>query len=136
MNFFFYGTLIDPDVRRMILGDIEPSSSMENAHLTGWRRVGVRGRSYPALVHRAGHVTHGVLARDLPASALDALVAYEGPEYEVREESVRCGATAMNAYVFVAGPECVTTPVAWSYDQWQRRCKRRFIAELRQGRLS
>ncbi|MBL8834369.1 MAG: gamma-glutamylcyclotransferase, partial [Rhodospirillales bacterium] len=46
MRFFFYGTLIDPDVRRAVLGRLAPAS-VEPATLKGWRRFSAKGVTFP-----------------------------------------------------------------------------------------
>lgn len=138
MRFFFYGTLIDPDVRTLVLGrEAEAACRAEPGSLPGWRAVRVQGKTYPAVVERRGATTGGVIADGLPAAAMARLVAYEGPEYVVRELPVECGANGERAVasVFVAGPECRITTADWRFTDWERRDKRRFVAGLRSCRL-
>lgn len=135
MRFFFYGTLIDPEVRALALGGLAEGCTVEAARLDGWRRVGVRGRTYPAVVLRPGAATDGVVAHDLPGAALPLLTAYEGPEYEIRELTVQAAAGAIAASVFVAGPSCRTGLLDWRFEDWQRRHRNRFLTRLRGGRL-
>ena len=46
MRFFFYGTLMDADIRRAVLG-VRALAPAERATLDGWRRVKKAGVSYP-----------------------------------------------------------------------------------------
>ncbi|MEX2453227.1 MAG: gamma-glutamylcyclotransferase family protein [Rhodospirillaceae bacterium] len=138
MRFFFYGTLIDPDVRTLVLGrEAAASCRVEPANLPGWRAVRVQGKTYPAVVERRGATTGGMIADGLPEAAMARLIAYEGPEYVVRDLPVEIGADGGRtvASVFVAGPECRITTAFWRFADWERRDKRRFVAALRSGRL-
>jgi len=49
-RFFFYGTLMDPSVRRAVLGRPVERSRLQRAVLPGFRRVFRRGATYPVLV--------------------------------------------------------------------------------------
>jgi hypothetical protein len=42
MRFFFYGTLMDEDIRRAVLGDRAPDA-VEPATLIGYRRMAAAG---------------------------------------------------------------------------------------------
>jgi hypothetical protein len=75
VRFFFYGTLIDPDVRRLVLGTRAPMS-VEPATLAGWRRVCLPKVTYPAVLRAAREVVDGVLVRGLDAEARRRLVDY------------------------------------------------------------
>jgi hypothetical protein len=61
LRFFFYGTLIDADVRRLVLGRLAPDE-VEPATLSGWRRVKLAGVTYPGIVPDAKGWVEGVLA--------------------------------------------------------------------------
>lgn len=145
MRFFFYGTLIDDDVRALVLDGVPDRCAADGdpvpARLEGWRCACVRAKSYPAAVRRNGAVMDGVLTGSLSQAAVRRLVAYEGPEYERRSVTVlparpdRGWGDGVDAEIFAAGPLCRTTPVDWNFETWQQRHKRRFLAELRGGRL-
>ncbi len=131
MRFFFYGTLIDADVRRLVLGRHAPKA-VEEAMLPGWRRVPLADVTYPTIVRdRRGAVT-GVLARGLGAAARQALMRYEGDEYELLEAEVKTASgRTVAALIFALRPgEGKSLPGAWNLEVWQRRHKRRFLAAL------
>ncbi len=131
MRFFFYGTLIDADVRRLVMGRHAPAS-VQDAVLTGWRRVPLAGVTYPTVIRdRAGRVK-GVLARGLNAAARRALVRYEGDEYDLVETEVTTATGARRAaWTFIVRAGAVTpVPGVWDIEVWQRRHKRRFLAAL------
>lgn len=132
MRYFFYGTLMDDDVRRVVLGRRAPRT-VTPAVLEGWGRVLVAGASYPAIVRRAGARVDGVLARGIDAAAARRLDRYEGAEYVAIEAEVRTSArsTPVTAIVFVPRPGHVRTRAGkWDFDIWRRRRKRSFLAKL------
>lgn len=134
MRFFFYGTLIDPDVRRIVLGDGEPGTeALEDAALAGWERRAVAGASYPIIVARAGGVVDGILARGLGAVGRRRLIAYEGAGYDLID--VRVALTdgrLRDALVFAPARRGALVPdaAAWRYETWLRRHKNAFLREI------
>lgn len=131
MRFFFYGTLIDPDVRRLVLGRRAPTE-VEPARLAGWRRVPVAGTTYPAIVRDPLAVVDGILVRGLDAGALALLERYEGSEYEVLLVEVETASGRhVAAQTFALRPRRVRRRHGeWDFNDWERRHKRRFIAAL------
>ncbi|TAN47303.1 MAG: gamma-glutamylcyclotransferase, partial [Rhodospirillales bacterium] len=77
---FFYGTLMDDDVRKAIVGR---PVDVAAASLQGYRRVPVAGRTYPMLVPCQGQCIEGLLADGIDARELKRLIRYEGPEYRI-----------------------------------------------------
>ena len=77
MRLFLYGTLLDPTVWARRAGVNRPALP---AILFGWRRVGLRASPYPTL-RRGGSVAGAV--RDVSATTLQRLIAYEGPRYRL-----------------------------------------------------
>lgn len=134
MRFFFYGTLIDPEVRDLVLGRLARAATAIPATLGGWRAVRVYGRSYPALVRVRDAVAEGVLVAGLPREALDRLVRYEGPAYDLVVLDVEgADGRSRTARVFVAGESCRVDGRPWSYADWCRRDRKAFIQRLRGG---
>lgn len=140
MVYFFYGTLCDTDVQRLILGYRPSPRQLRPARLPGYRRKRARGRSYPVLLRTAGGQVAGLLFR--PARATDAprLAAYEGPEYVTRSLPVRqsgAGAAASRARVFLpAGPSLPASFDDWALPRWQRRDKAAFLRSLQDQGLT
>ncbi len=63
MDYFFYGTLMDPDVVARVAGGHRGPTPLEPADAEGFARVYVAGVSYPMLVPRPGGRVEGRLAR-------------------------------------------------------------------------
>ncbi len=133
MRFFFYGTLIDADVRRAVLGPYAPRR-VEPAVLRGWRRVPVRGRTYPVIVADPAASVDGVLVRGLNTAAKRRLERYEDADlYEMAELDVTPTGRlrAVRALTFVAkAPGLRRGSGTWEIAAWQRRHKRRFLLTL------
>ena len=134
MRFFFYGTLVDADVRRAVLGPQAPQR-IEPATLRGWRRAPVRGRTYPVIVADPAAEVDGVLARGLSAAAKHRLERYEDVDlYALAELDVLPAGRAqpVPALVFVARTTGVPlAPGTWEFAPWQRRYKQRYLLTLR-----
>jgi hypothetical protein len=133
MRFFFYGTLIDPDVRALVLGRHAPRI-VEPAGLRGWRCVPVPARTYPMLVPDPEAHLSGVLVRGLNAKARERLQNYEDALYDLIEVDVEVGRRGKKrpALVFVAKPgRTASGRRLWDFTDWQRRHKRRFLQRLK-----
>lgn len=130
-TFFFYGTLMDPDVRAAVLGTFTESESVSPAVLTGWKRVGLRARSYPVLVKSSNASVEGVQVSFAPGAeraVTDLLTSFEGTEYRLETLMLSSGDTAC---VFVGSRRCHPTGRAWLFSDWERRHKRAFLFGIR-----
>jgi hypothetical protein len=131
---FFYGTLIDADVRTTVLGPAARHRPVEPAVLPGYRRLTMRGCTYPVIVRDARGAVPGVLMRGLSRADFAKLRDYETDEYRAIEVAVLTGSGKhMVARVFVASPRALPSPVPWTAADWQRRFKRAFLRRLRAG---
>jgi len=133
LRFFFYGSLMDADVRRLVMKKDAPEA-VEPASVKGWRRVNLAGVTYPGIIRDAKGSVEGVLVRGLGAAARKRLVAYEGPEYDLIEVEVVSESGALReAGMFVPNKACTPATGRWDFALWQRRHKRRFLAELQRS---
>lgn len=129
MDFFFYGTLCDADVRRRVLGRELPAARIEAAELAGYRPVFVAGASYPTLVANAGGRTPGLLARGLGSADAARLAAFEGAAYGARTLTVTGRQSGpLKARVFIARGAVRATARPWTLDDWRRHFKAAFLA--------
>jgi hypothetical protein len=131
MRFFFYGTLMDEDVRRAVLG-VRSLAPTEKATLYGWRRVKMAGVSYPMIVRARNHKVDGILMHGIDGRARDLLQRYEGDEYAILGVDVETGDTSvLSARMFVPRPGLtVRGRGPWHLETWRRRHKRRFLGGL------
>ncbi len=132
MRFFFYGTLIDPDVRRAVLGRLAPET-VEPATLPGWRRFAAKGVTFPIARPDPKAEMEGVLARGLSAAAGRLLDAYEGDGYRRTKVEIVASGKTLSAILYVddGSGTLVAAQGAWSYATWAKRDKRAFLAKLR-----
>lgn len=129
--FFFYGTLLDADVRAVVMGAGAPAE-VEAATLAGWRRLAAPGSIFPIIVPAPGGAVDGALACALTPAAVAKLVAYEGPEYKTVDVAVTLASgAAAEAAVFVPVRATAAEGRRWDLAAWQRRHKQRFMARMR-----
>jgi hypothetical protein len=131
MRFFFYGTLLDPDVTALVLGRRLPPATFVRAILPGYSRWRVQGGSYPISVpDRKGEVP-GAIVGGLSARDVARLAAYEGPGYRIATLKVKVGETTTSVSVFEPiVSKLKPTNKPWDLALWQRRDKRAFVGRL------
>lgn len=129
MRLFFYGTLMDADIRAAVMGTF--SGEIEPATARGWRRVGVAGRPYPTLVAHSGGRVDGLCVSEVGGRAMRNLLAYEGPEYRLEPILIRlqCG-TDVEAATFLCRPGARSFPTIWRFGDWLRRHKSASLARI------
>lgn len=132
MRYFFYGTLLDPDVRAHILGSWINRRPLRKARLPGYRRVYIRGRHYPVAIPAPGDAVEGMLAEGLDRHAVRRLAEFESDEYVDAERTVLVDdGRTVRARVFVAGALARPTDTPWTVEVWQRCHKRDFARRFR-----
>ena len=121
MNVFAYGTLMHPDVMRMVTGS---PRTCQRAVLAGYARYRVRGEFYPGLIPAQGAKTAGILYRGLVRTEVRRLDAFEGALYERRRVLIRlAGGEWLDAQTYVVVPSCRhrLSDQPWSLDAFARR---------------
>lgn len=132
MRFFFYGTLLDAVVRRRVLGPHLGAVTLSPGVLEGWRRVYVRGRTYPVVVSVPGGRVEGLLAQGLPPAAVRLVRRFESDEYgEAALPVVAAQGHAVEARVFVARHPALATDRPWTPEHWCRLHRAAFLARWR-----
>jgi hypothetical protein len=137
-KFFFYGTLIDPGVRRAVLGGKAPKR-VEEAILLGWRRRRAERATFPVVVADGRAKTPGVLAHDVTPEAKALLDAYEGKGYRAESWVVeRADGKRLQAMVYVPdGSNAVRAGAeAWDYEEWRTTHKAAFLARLKTSKTA
>ncbi len=132
-DFFFYGTLLDPGVRAAVVGREVPDAAGEPAVLHGYKRVSVRGVTYPVILPDASDVVRGTVFRGFDAYECARLSRFEGERYGAhrREVALEAGATD-RPWVYVPVRRVPALPRPWDYEQWARLHRRRYLAAARQ----
>jgi hypothetical protein len=135
MRFFFYGTLVDPALRRAVLGRMARRLAPVPARLEEFEARLAAGRRYPLVVRRRGAVLPGILM-DLPGRAAARISAYEGPEYRRVRRTVGTGAgRSVSAEIFLPIARARASRVKWDLDLWRvgSRRRRRSFHRARRG---
>jgi gamma-glutamylcyclotransferase (GGCT)/AIG2-like uncharacterized protein YtfP len=132
-RFFFYGTLMDETVRRLVLGPSARTLSLQPAVLDGWRRTAVRGRHYPVVVAASGASVAGLVTGAMSRAAVTRLDRFEGPEYVRRALAVRSPDGGATAWVYVARNATLSSAADWDYTAWCRQHRDRFLKRLAGG---
>ena len=131
MDLFVYGTLMDEDVLRRVIGRPVPSAQIGVAFVDGYRRVYVKDTYFPILVPAEGGAVEGRLITGLGAEAVERLTRFEGRQFQLKRLPVRLarGRTAeVECFMPVMG--ITATDKEWDPDQWRRRHKRAFLGRL------
>ncbi len=117
--YFFFGTLMDHEVLGIVLGRDPTPLRIEPARLGGFRRLRVKGESYPTLEATAGGHVDGRLVWGLEATDIARIAFYEGEEYYQSHIEVRCadGATQV-ALTFATEPNMATAG-DWDFEHWR-----------------
>ena len=128
-DFFFYGTLVDADVRRLVLGRDVPDNTLIRAELSGFCRYAVQGQPYPAAVPQAGASIDGVIMPSVGLRDAGILSCFEGADYEAQLCRVTVptdNAIDRHAWVFVASNRVPRADSAWSFIDWRANHKPEF----------
>lgn len=131
-RFFFYGTLLDPDVVAFVLGRRLPPASFAPGLLPGHKRRRAEGKSYPIVVRAPNSDVAGAVVGGLSTQDVERLAAYEGPGYRIVTVGVKgAGRYGMVSMFVPLISHLQPTGEAWDLALWQRRHKRAFIGRLR-----
>jgi gamma-glutamyl AIG2-like cyclotransferase len=133
-TFFFYGTLLDPDVMALVIGRRLPPSAFVPATLPGHSRRRAKGTTYPVVVRDRVDRVCGVVVGGLTSRDVARLAAFEGAGYRIARLKVRVGGELVAVSVFepvVARLQPSTSP--WDLALWKGRHKRPFVGRLKQA---
>lgn len=124
MDFFAYGTLMEPTVMMAVTGQ---RLSSRPAELRGYGRFCVRDAVYPGLVAQPAAVTQGLLYRDLDADTFLRLDTFEDGMYDRRSLTVdvdqsHAGRRSLNAEVYVtrSSERARLSSEPWDPDRFRR----------------
>lgn len=131
---FVYGTLMDADVRSLVIGRPLEPTQLKPAVLKHMRRVYIAGRLYPMIVPRRGAAVDGLLLTALTDEDYARLDAFEGADYGRERQSVcPLGEDGVEAEPILAwlyrtrgvGPR--PSPREWRLEEWRKREKPVFL---------
>lgn len=134
LGLFVYGTLMDADVRTLVIGRALEAAQIAPAVLKHMRRVYIAGRVYPMVIPRRGDSVEGLLLSGLSAEDYARLDAFEGGDYARERQAVWPAGAAepVNAWFYRTrgiGPRA--TARLWELEPWRTREKALFLREAR-----
>jgi len=130
LDFFFYGTLCDADVRRTVIGR---ETAVSPAALEGYEAVPVEHGRFPILLFQQGRSAAGVVCAGLSVeeAARLGLYEHEGRDYTARQMPVReTGGATRKAWAFLPLAALRRGPGRWDLAEWQRFAKADFLARV------
>jgi len=131
MQWFFYGTLLDPDIRRLVFPHAHEGVSLEPALLPGFRRVRCKGALYPVLTPAKGQRVPGLVCRGLDERAVLRMAHFEGTQYRPEALEVRLpSGDKQRAWLFMPRHGGFATREAWTYERWLRTTKPRIMHKV------
>lgn len=132
MNLGLYGTLLDPDVRALVLGQAWRNAGRPGV-LHGWARFYVQGEVYPGIRHEKGGAIDVLVLDGVGPEALAAADAFEGGEYRRELLDVALAedaAAACSAMFYIPHPWVSLESRAWHFDaDWRARHRAAFLRE-------
>ena len=128
VSFFFYGTLIDPEVRRLVLGVESQKLNVMSAWLPGFTVRYVLQAKYPALRPKPGARAPGIVITGLSRKQALTLDRYEGDGYRRKIRLVRLADRRPNsAFVYMPLEKLRIGPRPWIFETWHARDKENFL---------
>jgi len=120
-NLFFYGSLRDKDLLRIVLGDDNTRVSLIEATLADHAVYWAQGESFPMVARAIGHTAKGLLAVGLTATDVLRLNFYEGGfDYDLRTISVDTPDGPVDAEIYWPPATGLTAGTPWRLRDWQR----------------
>ena len=108
MRWFFFGSLLDSDVRRVVLGREVAAVDVEAATLHGFVRLRAANDTYPSLRAQTGAVVEGIVVNDLNDEDVRRVLFFEGDEFSVEHHPVRLAAGATVTAAVLTATERLT----------------------------
>ncbi|WP_196260153.1 gamma-glutamylcyclotransferase family protein [Pelagibacterium limicola] len=126
---FVYGTLCDPHIRALVLGQRLADEALQRVSAPGWRAVYIPGVLYPALVANQDDAADGLLIEGLSAAALARLDVYEGNQYRREALLVRSGNNTVGAQAYLPRRAISANAPRWDFEHWTRIHRSDFLRE-------
>jgi AIG2-like family. len=141
VRYFFYGTLMDAEVRIAVLGPGASALPVESARLAGYRRLYMRGASYPVLVATddptEAAVVDGLLVHRIDAAAEQRLIRFEGDAYRLGDVTVerrRSGTVCARCFLPLTDNLADSRP--WDPNTWRRRDRALYVSRIRRRAIA
>lgn len=142
MLFFFYGTLMDRELRSALAGAKAGRLRATPGVLLNHRRLRASFGNYPVVVPRMGGRVPGLFVEGLDHDLLLWIAHFEGPEYLPQRVPARDEVgQRLSPWAFMAPAGGRATSASWDFRRWQRlekprvrRLMRNWLLESAPGR--
>ena len=132
MRLFFYGTLRDRDVRRLVFGARAEALRPRDASLLGFTPRTATDGDYPVLVRRTAARTPGQMIEGMRRQDLLRLFHFEGPGYlPSRQLAIDSAGRRLEVWVLLPDSRRLASARGWRLRGWQLRRKARILSQLR-----
>lgn len=125
---FIYGTLLDKDILRAVLGRNIADNEYLEAEVFGVAKYTYPGDSFPILKPQLNSKAQGAVLFNLSTTDLDRINFYEGDEYGFVEiEAQLADGRKIAAQYNAATDQQIDSQSPWLLSDWQRDEKARFL---------
>ena len=132
IDFFFYGTLLDADVREQMLGIEAAQHPPRPAILKHYSCVTAAAGQYPILRRHHNCWVQGILLGGFDEAAIHRLGYFEGEQYRPQWLTVReADGRRTRAIVFLPWRGRIAVKGPWNLRHWQLRQKPRVMLQMR-----
>lgn len=130
-TYFFYGTLMDPDIAGAVFGRPLAGFAPRPAVLEGYGAYYLNGQSFPMVRPEPGAETPGLVVHGVTGPEAVRLDRYEGPDYFWRLMPVTLsGGEVRAARVFLPRRPGRLSSRRWDLGRWQRTEKTPYLRAL------
>lgn len=130
-NVFVYGSLMFDDVWNRV---VQHRYNKQSAILSGYKRLSVKGETYPGLIKSFNNSVTGVIYHNVTARDIKRLDRFEGEYYDKISVTVVCETGYVHnakVYLFNNRNRNLLSSNSWDPVRFQSRHLRRFIAKYR-----
>jgi Gamma-glutamyl cyclotransferase, AIG2-like len=128
MRVFFFGSLIDTDLVRLVLDREIDDLVFTAAELLGYERRRAKNESFPIIVPTPGGRVEGQLVEGLTAADVERIRWYESDDYALHPCLVGIEERRHEAHVFLATETLEPEDAHWDFDHWAKTEKPMCIA--------
>lgn len=118
MRLFFFGSLMDPDLVRLVLDREIADVTFTPAALLGYERLRAKNESFPIIMPTPGGRVEGMLVGGLTADDVLRIRWYESDDYALQPCLVGIGDRRHEAHVFLATETLEAEDIAWDFAHW------------------
>lgn len=127
---FFFGTLIDPDLFRLIVGRPMADFAVKPATLAGYRITRAAAFPYPMVKADPRSEAPGLRVAGLTATEVERISYYETDEYDLFGVTLKIAPNQFeSAKTFIATAQLEASDEPWSLVEWEKEVKELALIE-------